>query len=86
MMYGSDNPTAFASTGTEDTVEAITLDDVKAFYAEHYSPKIADIVAVSDLNEAAMKKALAPLSAWTGDDVPVSEMKPFPELETIQIP
>lgn len=82
MMYGTDNPTAFAGTGTEETVENITLDDVKAFYAEHYSPKIADIVAVSDLGETAMKKALAPLSAWTGSDVPISEMKPFPELET----
>jgi len=61
MMYGQDNPTAFASSGTEDTVANITLDDVKAFYTTHYSPQIADIIAVSDLDMAAMKKALAPL-------------------------
>ncbi|GGX59717.1 peptidase M16 [Litorimonas cladophorae] len=80
IMYGTDNPTAYAGTGTEETVENITLDDVKAFYAAHYSPKIASIVAVSDLDEAAMKKALAPLSQWTGDDVAAAEMKPFPQL------
>jgi len=55
LMYGTDNPTAFANTGTEETVENITLDDVKTFYANHYSPKIASIIAVSDLNESAMK-------------------------------
>ena len=80
MMYGTDNPTAYANTGTEDTVANITLDDVKAFYAAHYSPKIASVIAVSDLNEAAMKKALAPLADWTGGEVPAAEINPFPEL------
>ncbi len=82
MMYGSDNPTAYADSGTEETVAAITLDDVKAFYASHYSPKIASIIAVSDLNEIAMKKALAPLADWEGGDVPSAAMKPYPQLET----
>jgi len=79
-MYGTDNPTAFANTGTEETVENITLDDVKTFYANHYSPKIASIIAVSDLNESAMKKALAPLSDWAGDDVATATRKAYPEL------
>ncbi len=82
MMYGTDNPTAYANSGTEESVANITLDDVKAFYATHYSPQIASVVAVSDLNEAAMKKALAPLSDWTGGEVPSKEMKAFPQLET----
>jgi len=81
MMYGTDNPTAYPGTGTEESVSNITLDDVKAFYADHYSPQIASIVAVSDLNEAAMKKALDPLADWEGSDVPAATMKPFPELE-----
>ena len=81
MMYGTDNPTAYPGSGTEESVANITLDDVKAFYADHYSPQIASIVAVSDLNEAAMRKALAPLADWEGGDVPAATMKPFPELE-----
>ena len=81
MMYGTDNPTAYPGSGTEESVANISLDDVKAFYADHYSPQIASIVAVSDLNEAAMKKALAPLADWEGGDVPAATMKPFPELE-----
>ena len=82
MMYGLDNPTAFSNSGTEETLENITLDDVKAFYAEHYSPKISSVIAVSDLGKGAMKKALKPLSDWTGGEVPSVEMKAFPDLET----
>jgi len=56
------------------------LEDVKAFYAEHYSPQIASVIAVSDLNEAAMKKALAPLADWSGNDVAAVELNAYPEL------
>jgi zinc protease len=56
------------------------LEDVVAFYEAHYSPKIASVVAVSDLDEAAMKKALAPLADWTGVDVPTAEVAAYPEL------
>jgi len=81
LMYGKDNPTAYASTGTEETVEAISLDDVKQFYATHYSPKIASVVAVSDLDKAAIETALNPFMAWTGEDVPNASMNPFPDLK-----
>lgn len=81
MMYGADNPTAYASSGTEETVEGITLEDVKGFYASHYSPKIASVVAVSDLGQAGLQAALEPLTAWTGEDVSSVEMNAFPELD-----
>lgn len=82
LMYGRDNPTAYASSGTEETVEAITLADVKQFYAKYYSPKISSVVAVSDLNQSEIETALKPLIAWTGENVPNASMKPFPELKT----
>ncbi len=80
IMYGADNSFAFPDNGTEATVPNISLDDVKAFYADHYSPKITSIIGVSDLGKAAMTKALAPLSAWEGGDVPAAETKAFPDL------
>jgi len=80
LMYGEDNSFAYPISGTEASVETISLDDVKAFYASHYSPKIATITAVSDLGEAAMKKALSPFADWDGEDVASVDLKPFPEL------
>jgi len=85
MMYGKDNSFAYADTGTEASIAAITLEDIKTFYKTHYSPKIASIVAVSDLGEAAIKKALAPLSNWEGVDVPAVENADFPDLGETKI-
>jgi len=82
LMYGTDNNFAYSSAGTEETVPNITLDDVRAFYTSNYSPKVASIIAVSDLGEAALTKALAPLKTWEGGDVPSADAKPFPELDS----
>jgi len=82
MMYGTDNNFAYSNAGTEETLPNITLDDVRAFYTANYSPKAASIIAVSDLGEAALTKALAPLKAWEGGDVANAKAKPFPELDS----
>ncbi len=82
MMYGTDNNFSFSNAGTEETLPNITLDDVKAFYAENYSPKAASIVAVSDLGKSALTKALAPLKAWEGEELPSVQAKSFPELDS----
>ena len=81
VMYGTNNNFAFSNAGTEETAQNITIEDVKAFYDTHYSPKIASIIAVSDLGESALTKALAPLKDWEGGDVPAVKANPFPELD-----
>ena len=85
LMYGAENSFSYANSGTVESVANITLDDVKAFYAANYSPKIASVVAVSNLSEAAMKKSLAPLASWKGEDVPTVEAKAFPDLGETKI-
>ncbi len=80
VMYGKENSFAYSNNGTETSVQAITLDDIKAFYKIHYSPKIASIVAVSDLDEAALKSALKPFAQWEGDEVPEPQSAPYPDL------
>lgn len=82
LMYGDDNPISWGGSGTLETVENTTLADYEAFYKTHYSPKIASVVAVSNLPEGAMKTALSPLSQWSGPDVPGATDKPYPKLKT----
>lgn len=76
MMYGVDNAFAHPSSGTIETVESITLDDVKAFYASNMSPSIASILVVSSLSQSEIETALAPISEWSGGDVELVEMQP----------
>ena len=80
LLYGSDDPTAYFGSGTLQSVEAMTLADLEAHYERVFSPKIARVVAVSDLSEAAIVDALASIEAWDGPDV---ETKPYQQAQAI---
>ena len=79
ILMGRDNPIAYLDIGTSATVASLTVDDVRAFYAAHYSPKVASIVAVSDLDGDQLLSKLAVLKPWQGPEVAAAPLKPFPE-------
>lgn len=74
MVYGAGQAYAYANSGTTETVSAITLDDVRNFYAANYSPEIASILVVSNLSKGRIEEALAPLADWEGEAVEPVEM------------
>lgn len=73
VLYGRDNPIAYRNVGTSATVAALTLDDVKAFYAAQYSAKTAAITAVSDLSQAELLAKLAVFGAWAATEAPAAK-------------
>src|SRR5690606_577964 len=80
LLLGRDNSSAYPRIGLKETVERITLDDVKAFYENAYSPAAASIVAVSDLSEGEILDALSILAPWSGDAPPQPQSAALPEL------
>ena len=80
-LFGDNNSFAYANAGTVETVSNLSLDDVKAFYKTYYTPQIAQIVAVNDLESEAMKQALSVFSKWEGKAVEPPTEQAFPELE-----
>ena len=82
LLFGRDNPIAYSDSGTTETVPALTVDDVRNFYTEHYSPAIASLVVVSDLDQATVLKKLAALEGWQGApsaDVAPASLAAFPD-------
>ncbi|MDP2559910.1 pitrilysin family protein [Psychrobium sp. 1_MG-2023] len=57
---------ALPSQGTAASLKTLTLDDVSAFYQQHYNPQRAQIIAVSDLTQAALSQKLTKLKQWQG--------------------
>lgn len=57
--------------GTEASVAKLTLDDVKAFYKQHYTPQGAQIVVVGDISKRQIKKELAFIDSWQGEVAPL---------------
>ena len=85
LLYGKENSFSYLNIGTEKTVRKITLEDVKQFYADYYSPKIGQIIAVSDLGQQELASKLTVFEDWDGPAVAAVELQSFPETGKIKL-
>ncbi len=75
LIFG-DNILAIESSGTEASVAAITLDDLKEYYSKYLSPSIAKFLVVGAVDQARVKAALASLnSKWTAKKIEIPKVK-----------
>ena len=59
---------------TNESIDAITMDDIKAYYTT-LTPKNAHIDVAGDIDLPTLKRALAVLESWEGEEVNVPEIK-----------
>jgi zinc protease len=75
LIFG-ENVLATDATGTEASVSAITLDDLKEYYNKYISPSIAKFLVVGNVDQSRVKAALAGLSKnWKATNVVIPEIK-----------
>ncbi|MBY5990570.1 M16 family metallopeptidase [Ferrimonas balearica] len=80
LAYGEGNPQGHPLDGTVQSVSALTLDDVKAFYRDQFQAGNAAIVVVGDRPQAELMAALKPLGQWQGAKTPWPVMQPMPQM------
>jgi zinc protease len=74
ILYGDDHIFSKPISGTLESVEKITIDDLKAFYDANFAPNISAFHIAGSVNEAGVKKALSGLSEkWTKKEVTMPE-------------
>lgn len=76
LIYGEDHILSNNPLGTTESVESITLEDLKAFYAEYITPSLADFHVVGSVTEEEVVSSLEDLNAnWesSGAEVPEYE-------------
>lgn len=76
VLYGLDNPRVIIANGTETTINSITLEDVQKFYDDNFSPSVASLVVVGDVQESAIKAKLAFLNTWKTKEVSIPNPAP----------
>ncbi len=77
LLYGKDHP--YGEIVTEETIENITLDDVKNYYSTFVKPNIAYMAVVGDINLKEAKKLVTKYFAnWKKGEVPTFDY-PMPE-------
>ncbi|MEZ4858739.1 MAG: pitrilysin family protein [Flavobacteriaceae bacterium] len=74
LLYGEDHIFSYPTIGTEESVTAITIDDLKAFYNNFFSPSISKFHIVGKINK---ENALANLKGiedgWAAKEVTIPE-------------
>lgn len=74
LLYGKDNIRAYSPLGTPQSVAAITMDDLKAYYANFVSPSVSRMHVVGDLSQEQVMSALDNMIAeWEAKEVTYPE-------------
>lgn len=82
LMFG-DTVAGSPRSGTMNSVQSLTVADVKALYESQFKPSSAQIIVVSDLNQQQLNKQLAKFNDWKGQagqltlQLPMPQQKPF---------
>ena len=82
LLFGANNSFSYSDSGTIETVSAIELDDVKQFYQNHYGPKGANLMVVSNLSSAEISPKLNVFNDWSGNNSTEPSVSAFPKLAT----
>lgn len=79
LLFGDNSVLAKSYYGNEESLKNINIDDIKAFYTNKFSPKLASFNIAGAITEAECEKALTSLlSNWIGYSK-VTVNNPLPE-------
>ncbi len=74
LLYGENHIFSYPTIGDEASVEAITIEDLKAFYEKNFSPSISNFNIVGKIDQASVMNSLKDLeSNWAAKEVTIPE-------------
>ena len=74
LLYGDEHIYSVPTSGLEETVSRITVEDVRAFYESYMSPEISEVVVVGDISEEEALSSLAFLNNWESKNVEIPDL------------
>lgn len=81
LLYGEDHILSYNPAGTTNSIENITLDDLKSYYENYFSPAVANMHVVGAVNQGEVVASMQSINEnWENKPVEI------PELDTPQPP
>lgn len=75
-LFGEGNILATPVNGTIESIESITMEDLKAYYKDNFSPSLSSFHLVGSIPQAQVKKSLAGIeSRWEPKEVLLPEFE-----------
>lgn len=74
LLYGENHIFSYPISGTEASIEAITMDDLKSFYSKNFSPSISKFNVVGKIDQEKVLENLKGLEEkWAAKEVSIPE-------------
>lgn len=74
LLYGNDNIFGYSSLGTRQSIDKITIDDLKSFYTSNFSPSVTKIQVAGNVSREQALKAFEPLGKeWKEKEVAINK-------------
>lgn len=80
VLYGSTHPLSYPSAGLPSTVESITLEDVKSYYAAHFPAHLTGVTVSADLPQPDIIAALQGFAALEVTEAYRTPVESLPEM------
>jgi zinc protease len=76
LVFGSNHIFSIPTLGTAESVDAITIDDLKAYYEKNFSPSITHVAIVGNISQQDAVDMFKPLEEkWAAKDVAFPEFQ-----------
>ena len=76
LIFGENNILSVETVGTEESVSALTIDDLKNFYNKNFSPSVTQFLIVGDIDQQRVEAALTAINTgWSAKEVAIPEIK-----------
>lgn len=85
LIYGADHAMGTPLYGTTQSVQTISLDDVKNYYDQYFSPTIATLMISGDVTEGQVMGLVGPFMGWQPKEVPEVKLGQTPEIKETKI-
>jgi zinc protease len=85
LLYGDNNVLSVPTLGTTETVNSLTLDDVKKYYNANFSSNITQLVVVGDISKDEVLTKMPFLKTWPDKKVVHAPSTPMPMVDKTRI-
>ncbi len=74
LIYGEGHIMSIPPSGIEESVEQVSLEDIKNFYDQYYTPSLSELVVVGDIDRETILSKIDFLKQWHGEPQELPDM------------
>ncbi len=86
LLYGKDNILGYNTRGTKESIDKISMEDLKNYYDKNFSPSVTKIQVAGNVSKEEVLAALKPLeTSWKSKEVTLNNYTIPPDPDKSQI-